>query len=139
MIAASKSLPATSTCKLECRLRLVGNQKTNHLVVGGELELKNISDGPIEIASEVHPLQHLDIQVKDRSGRLISTSWYGNQFSPSEYPSQLRLEPGESFVAQVSLFATVPAALRVPGTYAIQALYDHPGVRTESNPLTVTI
>jgi hypothetical protein len=103
------------------------------------LELENLSAAMLEIPAGVHPLQHLDLRVTDAAGSVVSEGWYGNRFSPAEAPADLRLKPGEKFVAPVALLGTVPPERRRPGTYVVQAIYDCPGLRAVSEPLTLTI
>jgi len=136
MIATTIPHVGTTPAQLICRLRLTARHGNP---TSGEIEIQNASSLAIDIPADVHPLQHLDIRVTDGQGKVVSTEWYGNQFSPAERGTTLRLNPGESYIAPVSLLATVPSSLRVPGAYTVQAVFEFPGMRIVSQPLTLTI
>jgi hypothetical protein len=53
--------------------------------------------------------------------------------------ADLRLEAGETFAAPVFLLATVPLERRQPGTFTVRAVFDCPGLRAVSDPVTLTI
>jgi hypothetical protein len=135
----SHNLPMTATgVRLNCRL---GSRATGRPAspTAGEVELENVSAGPVVIPASLHPLQHLDLEVTNAAGDHVSAGCYGDQFSPGEAPAELRLQPGETFVAPVFLLATVPPDRRRPGTYTVRAVFDGPGLRAVSDPLTLTI
>lgn len=140
MIAARDPLAAPSAGRLGCRLRgrpPAPGRTQNPLA--GEVELENLSAAPLDIPAAVHPLQYLDLRVTDASGAVVSAGWYGDQFSPAEGPADLRLLPGEKFIAPVALLGSVPAGRLGPGTYTVRAVYDCPGLRAASDPLTITL
>ena len=103
----------------------------------GEVELENCSDAPLEIEYTMTPLQFLELEVIGPSGALVSEGHFADRFSPTRDPAVLRLMPGEKFIANVSLLATVPHDKRSPGRYTVQAFYCFQGRRVTAEPVTV--
>ena len=136
MIAASEPIRTMALGRLRCLLR---QRVTSGRAVQGEFELENLSSATIEIPVDIHPLQYLNLRVRNSAGETVSQGWYGDQFSPGSSPSTVRLLPGERFTQEVSLLATVPAAFRKPGDYTVEAFYDTPELHMVSEPLTLTI
>ncbi len=123
---------------LVCRLRhRVGRRGPSP--TAGEVELENVTDGPVEIEVFMHPLQYLDLTVTDSAGATVSTHPYGHFFSPRETPYFLRLAPGEKYTHTVSLLGTVPEDKWLPGTYTVWAVYEYNGLRAVSEPLEVRL
>jgi hypothetical protein len=123
---------------LVCRLRhkqlLRGNSAT-----AGEIELENSSPDVLQIETDRHPLQYLNLVVTDASGNVLSEGHYGDIFSPRGKIDTLRLAPGAKYHHLVSLLETVPPEKRIPGTYAVQAVYAYSGLRVVSEPLAVEL
>ncbi len=98
----------------------------------GDVELLNVSTAPLEIAYHMTVLQFLNLVVTKADGTVISEGHFGDRFAPTLEEHVLRLEPGESFTANVHLFATVPRIPIPPGVYSVQAVYDYNGDRAVS-------
>jgi hypothetical protein len=126
---------------LLCRLRFRQSQPGQRPLPrnAAEVELENVSDSVIEIPVTLHPLQYLDLIVTRPDGELVSAFYYGNHFSPSLETSVLRLRPGETYVAPVSLLGTVPPEKQLPGSYLVRAVYQCGELRAESEPLQVSL
>lgn len=105
----------------------------------GELVLENRSSDLVDIAYNLTPLQHLDLDVFGPDGTLVSEGSISDFFSPTREPGHLRLSPGESFVAEVPLLATVPRERRLPGRYTVEASYRLDGWRIAAAPLAVEV
>jgi hypothetical protein len=123
---------------LVCRLR-PKQIRGRYSPTSGEVELENQSGAPLDIRVRYARLQYLNLVVTDESGNLVSTSHYGDLFSPVAEPFVWRLQPGEKFAANVSLLHTVPPEKQLPGAYSVRAVYECPGHRVVSAPLTVTL
>ncbi len=134
MIAIQPVSPI-DTLTLSLSIRRTASRKGT----AGEVTIENRSNDSVEVPVDVHPLQHLDLQVCDDNGQLVSQGWYGNRFSPCWPTRVLRLLPGESYTHTIFLVGTVPSEMRQPGQYTIRAIYEYPGLRAESEPLTITI
>lgn len=119
---------------LGCQLRRLNEGRSSGSVLAGEVELENVSNSPFEIPVRSSPLQHLNLIVTDAQDRIVSTSHYGDLFSPGVQERLFRLLPGEKFTSPVSLLATVPPEERRPGIYSIRAIYEADGVRAASPP-----
>jgi hypothetical protein len=125
---------------LACRLRrkeMTGRR--GPIPNAGEVELENRSSEPFEIKYTMTPLQFLNLVVNGPDGAVVSEGHYGDHFSPTLEPLVLRLLPGETFTAPVSLLATVPRERRRPGSYLVQAIYQYNGLHAVSEPVEVTI
>ena len=105
----------------------------------GEVELENISDGPLEIAFQMTELQYLNLTVAASDGRIVSEGHFGDRFAPTLDPRVLRLGPGEKFTAPVSLFVAVHGRPIPAGTYAIQAVYEYGHFRAISNVVELAV
>src|SRR5262249_4308707 len=105
----------------------------------GEVELENTSPNLLEIEVRTSPLQYLNLVVTDAAGKVVSDSVYGDLFSPLAEPYPLRLQPGEKFIAPVSLLGNVPEEKRRPGEYTGQAVYEYGDLKSVSEPLRVEI
>jgi hypothetical protein len=104
-----------------------------------EVELKNLSDTPLDIEYQMAVLQYLNLIVRDSQGCIVSEGHFGDRFSPFAENQVLRLGPGESYKHRVHFFATTPKAHRTPGTYSVQAVYEYNGFRAESDTVSVTV
>src|SRR5690349_18993008 len=113
------SEPLGRTASLVCRVRQKqsGNGPIGLSSTAGELELENVSSDTIEIEWQMNPLQYLNLLVTDCRGAIVSESHYGDQFSPQERPSVLRLHAGEKYIGNVSLLGNVPKEKQLPGSY----------------------
>jgi hypothetical protein len=105
----------------------------------GTIELENASPDVIEIETDRHPLQYLNLVVTDGEGNLLSERHYGDTFSPQGSITAFQLPPGATYQHVVSLFATVPEAKRSSGRYSIQAVFDYDGLEVASEPLVVEL
>lgn len=123
---------------LVCRLRHKHLQR-GKASMAGEIELENSSPHVLEIKTEMHPLQYLNLVVKDARGRIHSEGHYGDIFSPRGKIDTLRLAPGAKYQHIVSLLGTLPEKKRLPGKYSVQAVYDYNGLRAVSEPLAVEV
>jgi hypothetical protein len=103
------------------------------------VEIENISPDVIEIEVTMHPLQYLDLVIRDAAGDLVPAPPYGHIFSPRETPYLFRLAPGEKYTHSVSLLGNVPADRQLPGTYTVRAEYEYNGLRAGSEPLQVEL
>jgi hypothetical protein len=134
------SLPEALPQLLACRLRpkeVIGREGAVPNM--GEVELENVSATPLEIAYRMTPLQYLNLVVTDSGGRVVSEGHFGDRFAPTLDPLVLRLPPGATFTATVHLFATVPLDPVPAGTYTVQAVYEHDGLRAVSESVKVTV
>jgi hypothetical protein len=120
-----------------CRLRAKTGGRTAGSGLAGEVELENIASSALAISVRSSPLQHLNLIVKDAEGRVVSVGHYGNLFSPGPEERTFLLQPGEKYLANVSLLGTVPAESRRPGTYTVQAVYEYDSVRAVSPPFVL--
>jgi hypothetical protein len=136
-VRAQPPIPAAQAI-LVCRLRhkqlLRGSSAT-----AGEIELENSSPDVLEIETDRHPLQHLNLVVTDASRNLLSEGHYGDIFSPRGKVDTLRLAPGAKYQHPISLLETVPQEKRVSGTYLVRAVYAYNGLRVVSEPLAVEL
>jgi hypothetical protein len=143
MIQAStigRSTAAPEPSALSCELRLLDRvNRAGRQKYLGELILTNRTTSTIQVPYRMTALQHLALLVTDSSGRVLSEGHFGDRFAPTLEPGDLRLAPGESFVAVVPLFATVRSEQRLPGTYTITAIYECGSLRAASDPLTVAV
>jgi hypothetical protein len=130
----SPAVQATLVCRLRHKQLLRGSSPT-----AGEIELENSSPDVLEIQTDRHPLQYLNLVVTDAGGSVLSEGHYGDIFSPRGTIATLRLAPGAKYHHLVSLLETVPPEKRVPGTYAVQAVYAYNGLRVVSEPLAVEL
>jgi hypothetical protein len=103
------------------------------------VEIENISEAAIELEVTMHPLQYLDLVVRDGAGNVLPTRPFGHVFSPREKPLLLRLEPGDKYTHNVSLLGTIPEEEQLPGDYTVQAVFTYNGLRATSEPLCVTL
>ena len=125
---------------LVCRLRQKRRGRRGHPPpTAGEVELENVSQNVIEIEVRMHPLQYLDIEIRDAGGNPVPTAHYGDIFSPHETPYVFRLAPGEKYTHNVGLLGSVPQEKQLPGTYTVQAVYRYKGLTALSEPLQVSI
>ncbi len=129
--------PATQTI-LVCRLRQKQLRRGNSLKAG-EIELENSSLNGIEIETDMHPLQHLNLVVTDARGTVLSEGHYGDMFSPRGRIDTFCLTPGEKYTHNVFLFENVPEEKQVAGTYTIRAVYEYKGLKAISEPLLVEL
>ena len=124
----------TATQTLACHLHKQTKGRASGSALAGEIVLENVSSSAIEIPIRMSPLQHLNLIVTDSRQRIVSTGHYGDLFSPGTEDRVVRLLPGEKYVSNVSLLATVPVDQRRPGVYLIQAVYETDGIRAVSLP-----
>jgi hypothetical protein len=132
--------PTANTPGLACALRrkdVLGRH--GPIPFMAEVELKNSSDVVIEIEYWMTVLQHFNLIVTDAAGKIFSEGHYGDRFAPTEKPRVLRLGPGETYVADVHLFATAPRSTLEPGKYVVQGVYEYNGFRAVSEPVEVTV
>src|SRR5437868_5709060 len=127
-------VPPPVRASLACRLR-PRQRSRGPSAVAGEVELQNTSLNVLEIEVRSSPLQYLDLIVTDAAGAVVSQSHYGDLFSPLAEPYTLRIQPGDSFTAPVSLLGNVPAARQQPGQYTVQAVFEYNGLRAVSEAL----
>lgn len=104
-----------------------------------EVELENLSLADLEIEYEMAVLQYLNLIVHDARGAVVSDHHFGDRFSPMENARLLRLRPGEKFLADVHLLATMPRGPIAPGKYTVHAVYEYNGFRAESEAVEVTV
>lgn len=131
---------ATRPQPLACRLgRKAMTGRTGPVAHMGEVELENLSATPVEIVYRMTALQYLNLVVTTLDGRVVSEGHFGDRFAPTLEPLVLRLEPGETFTANVHLFATVRCEPIPPGTYIVQAVYECNNFRAVSEPVPVTV
>jgi hypothetical protein len=123
---------------LVCRLRHKKLARGQSLTAG-EIELENASSGVIEIDSDRHPLQYLNLVVTDSQGVLLSEGHYGDVFSPRGRIDTVRLAPGEKYTHNVSLLGTVAEGNKTPGTYVVRAVYEHKQLKAVSEPVLVEL
>jgi hypothetical protein len=135
---AEAPAPRETRAALACRLRHRAGRR-GPSPAAGEVELENVSGEPVEIEVTMHPLQHLDLVVRDASGVAVPAAPYGHLFSPREVPYTLRLAPGEKYVHNVSLLGTLPEGEPPPGRYQVHAVYEYRGLRAVSEPLWVEL
>src|SRR5581483_8159770 len=88
-------------CRIRSRLLRGGPS-----AIAGEFELEHNSQSIVEIPVDRSPLQYLDLIVTNATGEIVSSSYYGDQFSPLAETFVLELRPGDRFVAPVSLLGT---------------------------------
>jgi len=131
---ATPTAPAVLVCRLRHKQLQRGSSPT-----AGEIELENSSSHVIEIETDRHPLQYLNLVVTDAGGSVLSQGHYGDIFSPRGSIDTLRLTPGARFHHLVSLLETLPQQQRVPGKYNVQAVYEYDGLRAVSEPLAVEL
>jgi hypothetical protein len=135
---APTAVPVETKTAIACRLRhRMGRRGPSP--TAGEVEIENISPGAIEIEVTMHPLQYLDLVIRDEAGNLVSAAPHGNIFSPREKPYIFRLEPGEKYTHNVSLLGTVPEEMHLPGTYTVRAVYEYNGLEADSETVEVRI
>jgi hypothetical protein len=132
--AESPAAQAILVCRLRHKQLLRGSSAT-----AGEIELENSSPDVLEIETDRHPLQYLNLVVTDASGSVLSAGHYGDIFSPRGRIDTLRLAPGAKYQHPVSLLETLPQEKRVPGTYAVHAVYAYNGLRSVSESLAVEL
>jgi hypothetical protein len=101
--------------------------------------LENVSSTAVAIEVYTSPLQYLDLIATDRIGQVVSTSFYGDLFSPLDKPYTLRLRPGEKYTGPVGLLATVPVEKQHPGKYTVQAVYEFEELWAVSESLRVVL
>ena len=134
------SQPQSPPQPLACRLRrkeAVGRR--GPIPNRGEFELENQSSAPVEVVYHMTALQYLNLIVTNAKGEVVSEGHFGDRFAPTLEPSVLRLQPGETFTAQVHLLATVPPDRCRAGTYTVRAVYEYNGFRLVSEPVAITI
>jgi hypothetical protein len=140
-IATIAELPARAIAPpISCSLRrkeVVG--RNGPIPLMAEVEIKNISQGTLEIEYRMTALQFLNLVVTDANGKLLSEGHFGDRFAPTEHPRTLRLGPGETHAANIHLFATASKWKNVPGLYLVRATYEYNKVRATSEPVEVTI
>jgi hypothetical protein len=131
---ASPAAEAILVCRLRHKQLQRGSSPT-----AGEIELENSSPDVIEITTDRHPLQYLNLVVTDASGSVLSEGHYGDVFSPRGSIDTLRLTPGAKYHHVISLLETLPQQKRLPGTYTVQAVYEYDGLTVVSEPLAVEL
>jgi hypothetical protein len=107
--------------------------------LAGEVELENTSSGVVEIEIDTHPLQYLNLVVRDAAGALVCAGHYGDIFSPPGETRTFRLAPGARYTHNVFLLGTVPEESRQPGRYSVQAIYASPELTALSTPLEIEL
>jgi len=133
-----KTEPPVAQSLLICRLRHKPLRRGSS-PTAGEVELENSSSSAIEIETDMHPLQYLNIVVTDPRGSVLSEGHYGDIFSPLGRIDTLHLGPGEKYCHNVSLLGTLPQEKRLPGAYTVSAVYKYKGLRVVSEPLQVQL
>jgi len=133
-----KTKPPVAQDLLVCRLRHKQLQRGSS-PIAGEIELENTSSSVIEIETDMHPLQYLNIVVTDLRGIILSEGHYGDNFSPCGRINIHHLGPGEKYRHIVSLLGTLPQEKWLPGTYMVKAVYQYKGLRAVSEPLQVQL
>jgi hypothetical protein len=133
-----KAASATAQAILVCRLRHKQLRRGDSSTAA-EIELENVSPQVIEIETDRHPLQYLNLVVTDERGNVLSEGYYGDTFSPRGSTATLQLAPGAKYQHVVSLLATVPHGKQSPGTYTVQAIYEYNGLGAVSEPLVVEL
>jgi hypothetical protein len=103
------------------------------------VEIENVSSDVIEIEVTMHPLQYLNLVIRDAAGDLVPAPPYGHIFSPRETPYFFRLAPGEKYTHNVSLLGLIPPEEQLPGTYTVRAVYEYAGLRAVSEPLQLQL
>jgi len=103
------------------------------------VELKNNSAVPLSIEWDCDPLQYLDLQVTDQSGKVVSECKYGHLFSPTGRTIVLELMPGQLYKHSVHLLGTVPRKNWKSGAYTIQATYQYRSYRAVSDQLRIQL
>ena len=133
---ATTSAPEKTRAAIACRLRRRMGRRGS-LPTAGEVEIENVSANVIDIAVTMHPLQYLNLVVRDASGNPLRAAPYGNIFSPREAPYIFRLAPGEKYTHNASLLGTVPEEKQLSGTYTVSAIYEYNGMKAVSEPVQV--
>jgi len=98
-----QTMPSVLACRLRSRPLRRGPSPS-----AGEVELENVSADVLEIEVQSSPLQYLNLLVTDVNGTLVSTSFYGDLFSPLLEPYILRLQPGEKYIGPISFLGNLP-------------------------------
>jgi hypothetical protein len=132
--AGKRAAHAALTCKLRHKQLRQGNS-----CVAGEVELENPSAEAAEIEIDMHPLQYLNLVVTDAGGTVVSSSHYGDIFSPLGEKHVFRLAPGARYTHNVFLLETVAKEKRIPGRYQVQAVYQSGGLTAGSAPLEIEL
>jgi hypothetical protein len=137
---SSVGAKSANPCPLTFRLRpKVTMGRQGAIPNMGEVELENSSNGPLEIAYTMTPLQFLELEVRGPAGKVVSEGHFSDRFSPTLEPAVLRLMPGEKFTANVSLLATVPCEKRPPGQYVVQGSYRFQDVRVMAETVMIEL
>jgi hypothetical protein len=137
-LLTSPPKPATPPTILACRLRHRPLPRGQSLT-SGEVEIENQSGDVLEFEVRSSPLQFLDLIVTDDAGKVVSSGYYGDLFSPSADGFTLRLQPGEKFSAPISLLGNVRFDRQKPGEYKVVAVFQYRGLRAVSEPIQLTV
>jgi hypothetical protein len=132
--ATERATQAALVCRLRPKQLARGGS-----VLAGEVELENLSSQVLQIEIDMHPLQHLNLLVRDADGALISGGHYGDIFSPLGETRTFQLTPGATYTHNVFLLGTVPEERRKPGRYRVQAIYVSGNVTAISAPLEIEL
>jgi hypothetical protein len=132
----AKAIASPVRCSLR-RKEVIG--RNGPIAFMAEVEIKNISQEPLEIEYVMTALQFLNLVVTDANGKLVSEEHFGDRFAPTEHPRTLRLSPGETYAANIHLFATASKWKNIPGNYQFRAIYQYDNVRAVSEPVEVTV
>jgi hypothetical protein len=129
--------------KTDCRLDVVKKSCSAPEEFVGILLLKNTSTETLKIEYDNHPLEYLDLDVKDENGATLpkSLASYGFLYSPiGGGPRVLTIPPGETYRWEVVLFAQVDKKTHpvTPGQYTVVALYRWAADR-RSNTVTIEV
>jgi hypothetical protein len=129
-----RATPAALACTLRHKQLQRGSTR-----FAAEVELENTSAEAVEIEIDMHPLQYLDLVVRDAAGTPVSSGRYGDIFSPLGERHTFRLAPGAKYTHNVFLLGTVPEEKRTPGRYTVQAVYQARELTAVSAPLEIEL
>ena len=102
------------------------------------LQLRNTSKETIQVIYKCDPLEYLDIDVIDPTGKKINDSHY-LVGGPFERPQELRLLPGGVYRFPVNVFGTCEKTPTAPGVYKFTASYTYKDIRAVAQTLEFTV
>ena len=143
-LAADTRPQAPEPSKMHCRLDIARKSELDPKKFVGDFSLKNTSSEPIKIEYRVHPLVHLDLDVKDQRGTLLPKALirYGGIFSPFDFrPEILTIKPGETYRAGIVLFVQVDKEEHpiTPGKYIVEAVFQWDDQEVRSNKVAIEV
>ncbi len=127
---------------MECNLILPKKTVNIGELVLAKVEIKNISKQDLNIIYNTDPLEYLDLEVIDPTGKKISTDGYGGRFSPFTFsPEQkLTLRAGETYRGKVSIYGNSKESDRTKaGVYKIIAIYEYKKEKAISKQVELTV